>query len=65
MFILKTQHGQFYTGRAAEYWLDGKRTSAYPFSTENAAQYRAEMFNKWTSIHGHVFQVVPMLEEVA
>lgn len=56
MFVLKTQDGRYYNGRAGQAWLSNTKAEAFTYSREGAER-KAAMFNQATCLHGHKFEV--------
>ena len=57
MFVLMTQNGQYYTGRAGEGWVSADKAEAFAYSEFGAACAKQETFNKRSSLTGLLFQV--------
>jgi predicted GIY-YIG superfamily endonuclease len=61
LYVLKTQDGRYYNGRAANW--DGNLTEdkrdAFAYSKE-VAEFRAANFNSFTKVHGFNFEVVSL-----
>lgn len=61
MFVLKTEDGRYYNGRANLAWdqlLTTEIGEAFHYNTYDNAAHRAEGFNSFRKVHGLYFQVV-------
>ena len=56
MFVLTTNSGSFYNGKAGYAWLSNNKSEAFTYSKEGAER-KAAMFNKFSSLHGQTFKV--------
>lgn len=56
MFVLTTNSGSFYNGKAGSAWLSSDKAEAFTYGKE-AAEYKAAQFNKFSSLHGQTFKV--------
>lgn len=56
MFVLKTQTGKFYTGRAGEGWV-GEKAEAFAYAGYGEACAKQELFNKRSVLTGLQFQI--------
>lgn len=57
MFVLSSAAG-FYNGRAGAAWISANVAEAFEYSTREAAERKAVMFNRATCLHGLTFEVV-------
>lgn len=55
MFVLLASNGSFYNGKAGNGWLSANVSEAFDYSTREAAERKAEMFNRATCLHGLTF----------
>lgn len=56
MFVLTTNSGFFYNGKAGSAWLSSNKAEAFTYSKEGAER-KAAMFNRATCLHGQTFKV--------
>ncbi len=56
MFVLTTNSGSFYNGKAGSAWLSSNKADAFTYSKEGAER-KAAQFNKFSSLHGQTFKV--------
>lgn len=63
MFVIKTQDGQYYNGRAST-WPEmlGIKSEAFQYGTKEYAEQVASRFNRYKSIHGFNFEVEKQYE---
>jgi hypothetical protein len=58
MFILRTDNGFAYTGRADAQWISRNMECAFEYETREGAMRKREILNRGSSLHGHTFQLV-------
>lgn len=56
-FILATEDGKFYTGRAGDGWVSSQRKEAFDYLRMSNAEYKRDTFNRATCLHGLTFCV--------
>ena len=65
-FILRAQDKEgnvmFYTGCAGMKWLANDRSYAFQWNTMEAAEWKAQHFNKWEPVHGYRFSMVATVQ---
>lgn len=56
-FIIATDAGTFYNGKAGPAWVSANRLEAFTYASRAEAERSAALFNRMTPLHGLTFSV--------